>query len=419
MLTRNPRLRKKRVKALTDPKPEFVSLVFAGANKTPFRAMRSDESDHTMTIKADTHAIARIEFDAEQFADEAAVTAWLADGGYEGFTVAKTDTGFAVAADVEEGAEVVEIEIEERGLKMQVVSLKADEDEEVHPGAEETAAKSEEFIGEAEMRQRCCGCYDAVESTYGKGDTLKEVVANNFGHVPPGLLDLSMAMYDAVRNNLRDGNTAGAKKAITEFGKMMDDLLAIFPGADVPTHKAFVDAVAPEVEMTKTTEESTAETTVEETAAKAEGAEATETVATEETAEKADEAATEEVAAEAATEGETAAKTEGAEEATTEEVTTEAAAEEPAAKSDDPLAALIAQVGALATSVEELRATVTQKSEEADARVAAIDGERQTRKGADVDETGTASVAAEDENSASVAELRTRSVLGMRRPASK
>jgi hypothetical protein len=399
MLQRSSRMRKKRVKALTDPKPEFVSLVFAGANKTPFRALRaeghSEEDMNQTAFKADTHAIARIEFDSAHFADEAAVSAWLADGGYEGHTVEKTDAGFMVAGDVPEGAEITEIEIE--GMKLHVIAAKGDED--LHPGAEEAAE-----AGLEEVRQRCSACYNAVEATYGVGRTMKEVNANSFTDMPPGMLDLTMNLYDAIRNNLREGDVTAAKACITEFSSLFDKLLDIFPGKDVPTLTAFVDAIAPEVEMTKQTEEQPAtEVVAEETAAKADEVvvEATEVVA---------EAPAEEIAAEKAevVEGEAPAATE-----------VQAGAVEEIAKSDDPLAALTALVGNLAQSVQTLSETVAQKSEEIAERVAAIEDVRQTRKGADVDETGTASaVTAEDESTTRVAELRTRSVLGMRRSVS-
>src|SRR5258708_31131495 len=96
-MERKPRSRTRTAVALTDPKPEFVSIVKAGANMTPFRAIKSDEPTTEINMqlksKSDTHDVASLAFKGDNFKDEAAVTAWLTAGGYEGVTVVKADDG--------------------------------------------------------------------------------------------------------------------------------------------------------------------------------------------------------------------------------------------------------------------------------------------------------------------------------------
>ena len=249
MLIRKARTLRKTAKALTDPRPEFVSLVFAGANKSPFRALRADgqvEGDNSMTdssaIKAETHALARVDFFQTHFADEAAVKNWLVEGGYVGMKVEKTDDGFAVIGDNVEGGTLIDLS-DTLGLKMTVVALRQPvlELTEVHMDSLAPAIKADDAspalpLGVAEMRTKFGDCFDMPSvmaySTYGQGGSVSEVMENNFQGVPPGLLDVMMATYDAVRNNLLMDNEDGARACVTEFGTLFDKMLAMFPDDD-------------------------------------------------------------------------------------------------------------------------------------------------------------------------------------------
>lgn len=79
----------------------------------------------------------------------------------------------------------------------------------------------------------------------------------------------------------------------------------------------------------------------------------------------------------------------------------------------DAIAQLTAAVGALTTMVESMKSNLTGEIGQVVERVAAIEDVRQTRKGADVDETSTAN--SKTTASDGIADMRTRSVLGMRR----
>lgn len=253
-MQRTGRKLRKTLKALTDPQPEFVSLVFGGANKSPFRAIRADgtvtegdDMNTEVTIKADTHEIAKVEFLADKFADEPAVKAWLAEGGYDDeLTVTKTEDGYVVSdPSIDADTELTMIDMTDTaGVKVYAVKseaplelteevtneVAAKADEEVNPGANEEADP-----GILAMRSCYDSCYEPLSGCidcYGVGDSVSEVVGNNFQGVPPGMLDLTMALYDAIRNNLKADNFDGARACITEYATLLDKLIALFPDDD-------------------------------------------------------------------------------------------------------------------------------------------------------------------------------------------
>lgn len=115
-----PITRNVKAKALTNPFPSYVSLVKAGANQRPIRAIKMDgfasEENSDMKIqRADAKIAALIttgydlvslSFAKDTFADTAAVKAWLDDGGYSDYEIVDTKKGFEVvngSARVETG----------------------------------------------------------------------------------------------------------------------------------------------------------------------------------------------------------------------------------------------------------------------------------------------------------------------------
>jgi hypothetical protein len=427
MLPYKGRKRRQTLKALTDPQPEFVSLVFGGANKTPFRAIRADgaavsEGEEEVAARAGTHTIARVEFSGEKFADEAAVKAWLTAGGYDPEqSITKTDTGFMVDSssglDKDTILGVVDLS-DTQGIKLFTIAIKADDgvlelqkSQELHPGAT------------PEMVQRYCDVMSCCESCGSDGTTIAEVIGDRSDAVPPGLMDLHWALYEAIRNCLRNGDMAGAKAALTEFGNMMDALMRMFPKeTSTDAYKALIDAIAPEIEVEKedrmsTEPEKTTEETVETVKTDETPEAVTETVEAPEAVEKTDETAetSEEVKAEETETVEAEKTDETVEAAETAEKTDEVVEE--TAKSDDPVAVLTALVTELTNSMKSMQDNLTGEIGKVVERVAAVEETRQTRKGADVDETSTASTTPPDVSD-QISDLRRRSMLGMRRPAS-
>jgi hypothetical protein len=93
-----------KAKALTNPTPEFVSQVIAGANQEPYRAVKMDGVDDIAALfatqeltmkdavtkaKSSGHDIAQLVFKGGEFTDRAKVDAWLKEGGFEGYEVSE------------------------------------------------------------------------------------------------------------------------------------------------------------------------------------------------------------------------------------------------------------------------------------------------------------------------------------------
>lgn len=115
-MKRSPTKSKRLVRVMKDPMPLFVSLVPQGANQRSFHATKAAQKEapmpgqktpKTKTTKNTTGdaKIHLINFAAEDFADEAAVEAFLVEKGYSDFTVTKTDKGFSVVDTPEDQIE--------------------------------------------------------------------------------------------------------------------------------------------------------------------------------------------------------------------------------------------------------------------------------------------------------------------------
>ena len=105
---------KRVVRVLTDPRPNFVSLVQHGANQQPFLSVKMAKGETqamppALAQKASgpQAAIQSILFAGSEFADTEAVEKYLSDNGYEDVQVAKADNGFVAelaGADTFEGS---------------------------------------------------------------------------------------------------------------------------------------------------------------------------------------------------------------------------------------------------------------------------------------------------------------------------
>ena len=117
-LNRTPRKHKVETKALTDPKPAFVSLVKAGANQVPFLAVRCDGDvslqERIKIMRQKGYEVARVEMKrGDQFPDLAAAQKWLTEGGYEGAQLVEAGDCFKAEGDESafEQDSIVQIEL--------------------------------------------------------------------------------------------------------------------------------------------------------------------------------------------------------------------------------------------------------------------------------------------------------------------
>jgi hypothetical protein len=81
---------------LSDPQPEFVSMVYAAASQTPFRRIKSHEEDSTMSkitaLKQEGYEVSQVRFPAAAYT-EASVKTWMDANGYDEFTLKSEGEG--------------------------------------------------------------------------------------------------------------------------------------------------------------------------------------------------------------------------------------------------------------------------------------------------------------------------------------
>jgi hypothetical protein len=256
-MQRTPRTRTRKAVALTDPKPEFVSIVRAGANMTPFRAMKSDEPQTDihmkLTRKSDTHDIARLVFRGDNFKDETAVQAWLDAGGYEGVTVVRAEDGddvsFSVTAEgaPTEGLQDIDLAsgVTASVFVKPVAAAKAAETAAQTPSVDsqgsvitnegdplQPVAKSEGALT-TEPLEALRVKFDTWDVEYSDEITLGDALADGFDGVPPGFGEVMTAVYAATRNAVIVGKLDSIPAIFSDAAALVQKLAGIFP-ADVP-----------------------------------------------------------------------------------------------------------------------------------------------------------------------------------------
>jgi hypothetical protein len=249
-------------RALTDPRPTFVSIVKGGANQRPFRAVKMDDrlgavaaamkEDNTMAKKTapqikEGYDIVTLSFSADVFNTEASVIKWLDDGGYVDYAIKKVADGFEVHSDdefVEGTTEKVEGTV--KGVTAYVGQLAGDapaeksDDEIVDDHAEtnpshvetvETVGKSSDVDATADTNQ-----VDADDDTVTK--SIAEMVSD-FETKTKGMYEVSVlteVLYqlrwlvdDAEYTDLEDASIEDIKKSaeglIKSLSQAMDSTI--------------------------------------------------------------------------------------------------------------------------------------------------------------------------------------------------
>jgi hypothetical protein len=191
-----PISRQYKAKALTNPFPSYVSLVKAGANQRPIRAIKmagfkAEEISDMKIQRADAKIAAivstgfdlvSLKFDSAQFSDEDAVKAWLDAGGYEDYQIVATKSGFEVIngdARVETGtAQMVRAD---EGVSAFIARTHVTQESgaaqtnDASSGADVVDATVSKGEGEAE------GTADATAED-GKGGKIGDALLNSPGH---------------------------------------------------------------------------------------------------------------------------------------------------------------------------------------------------------------------------------------------
>lgn len=291
-----PKTIRKAVRILTDPIPEFVSLVGRGANQTPFRVVKFDPTAlidedkdmpkaHEAVIRQDGDKvikradIVRIDFASANFATEDAVTSFLTDRGYEDFSVIKSDTGFTVAGrnvidfdkdsispiELRPGAVVTVGKVTDPAAEAEPETPEAPktdgeptdpQEEGVHKAtegdaeddeakkveeakaaevkkAEEDAAKVDPFKIMRETDPDIAKKFDDWIAQFSNAENIKDVMKTGADGLPPGMGEITGAMFTALRNALGRGNNSAVEGIAGEFAEMVVKLAKAFPFATI------------------------------------------------------------------------------------------------------------------------------------------------------------------------------------------
>lgn len=373
-MQRNPVRKRTRAKALTDPQPVFVSLVKAGANMTPFLAVKAEviDGDEDMQVaqKSDDHGIASISFNKEQFASKQDVAAWLDAGGYTDYEIEDHKALFVVKGE-DELTEISEVATKDEGITLFVgkrpVEAEKDADETIAEEAESansvvvsTKDDGEDVQADEELNPVATDEPEAVAAE----EVIDILVEKSFDEIVAELIE-GKALKAAPEQRAKDSFT------MSWVGDLTESIAALVYNADYLDF----DETTKGALKTAGTAMLTALTAV----------------------------AAQTVAQLDAMINETEA--EKAEVETTEEVK----AEEPAAPAVDEISALKAMVESLAAQVQKLASPQV----ETETPVTSLDETRQTRKSAEVEGEQEEVETKKSDDSEYVRQLRIKNTLGI------
>lgn len=273
----------KAVQVMTDPNPQFVSLVKHGANQTPVTVFRSAEPvesegqikqegnemgsttkkpEARLSVSRSNGGLHKLGFPAEVFGTEEAVRTYLDAQGYEGGTIATVDGGFEVVArsaeEFKEGSIAaiagddgvvrhVGVESEAAAVEGDAPAAGADDTKDTKEGEQEEAAKADggksvvvrSILTEsnpllpnsaAEVVKR----YDSWEARWSEGLTIQSVMTEGVDGLPVGIWEVNEAFYTALRNVILTGNKEGIATLCAEFGGIITRLVDVLPFASLP-----------------------------------------------------------------------------------------------------------------------------------------------------------------------------------------
>lgn len=232
-MERTPTTRKRVVKALSDPKPQFVSLVSGGANQVPFRAVKAEEVQPAAKgindMATPEHDIVKLVFDGAQFATQQSVKTWLTAGGY-GECVIKED-----------GANFVVTQSGDASSALPTRVIKSVMGVDIYVAVEEAAAPVEAPVSEPALAAIEVAKSDSVTltqkfnswmSAYMGASTLEDALESGFDGVPPGFREVADCFQNTLGYLITKGKPEGIPALCTELSDLLVKLVAIFPVPD-------------------------------------------------------------------------------------------------------------------------------------------------------------------------------------------
>lgn len=376
--------------ALTDPQPEFVSLVKAGANGTPWLAVKDDESGPALKVDRVGLGVRGYEVIGVTFAKtekwtKESAKEWLDAGGYEGYSLEETDDAVVAKSTDELPADAKVSLVEMDGLKVAIVKTEvAKKAEDVNPGADkapegDVAAKDEKPV-ETSALGVIAKRFDEYAGYYSETpSTLSEALKAGNDGVPPGYYEIETAFRVTLFRAMRE-EPALVPTITREFGEVIQKMADAFNGfvgrnkADAEANMdAWMGGKSEDKNMTTKTD-APAKPAVKQDAPASEGKP---TAVENEAAQKGGADPTKEQSAETAPEQPAADEPKDT-------------AKEEAPKEPSLAEQIAAAVKAAMEPVVALVAEVSKKTDDAKAaleqRVASLETEGPSRKSADVDE---------------------------------
>ena len=236
-MDRKPKKVKKVVSIMTNPTPEFVSIVGRPANQTPFTAIRMDpralqdaaqtreERELAQRSGAVEVGINKIVFDKNVFRSEETVRSYLDGKGFSDYAVNDLGHSYEVpGADKSdfEGEDVQQV-AGNKGVTMYVGKVK----QEVK--AAKSAAVSTVNPGSTSPEASLVKKYDAWLASWSDGKTLAEVLAEGmWDGLPPGFDDVTYAFMTALRNALVQKDENAARQLGVEYMDVVLKLVTLF-----------------------------------------------------------------------------------------------------------------------------------------------------------------------------------------------
>lgn len=220
----------KKITLLTDPEPSYVSLVSGGANKSPFRAIRSEAEDEAMTTlvskKSEGLEFQSVVFKSESFPKADDCIAWLSDGGISAdlYDLTEEAEGF-IAVSKSEFVQETLTEIPFAGMTMIVGKMAEAVQESPEAVADVVAVagvsvKSEAVAPDAPTSPVSSRKFDAYDAIYSDGTTVEEVItdSNRWSGIPIGYYELNAVLTTALDNALRDGaDPAVVRQIVSDY----------------------------------------------------------------------------------------------------------------------------------------------------------------------------------------------------------
>ena len=238
-----PKLVSKLVRLMTDPIPEFVSLVSNAANQTPFRVVKAEDVvlDGTETTRPEgphnnsQYMVAKMEFNKERFTDSKAVKKYLDDLGYTRteYDIVEEVNLFSANSRVFNSNDKNIVMIEGNVPGVSIYVGKTDSGlEEINKSINQedsTIVKNKTLLINGETPEQLVEKFDSWSASWSNEKDIMQAIEDGMGDgLPPGATEVFSAFWAAVSNSLKENDEASVRKACADLGELFVKLNNVF-----------------------------------------------------------------------------------------------------------------------------------------------------------------------------------------------